>query len=199
MVNKNSRVVKSETFINNHKKLRIMEDLSKIVKLEYAATLQEAKKHLENGYEPVECAFGSESAVGSLVLDHHGKYSNEDAVSVKAARLALEGRKQNQFVVTGTPDCDQIYAIAALSGLIPVKMDDALAIAEIDIDPIGRDKTMERYLPILMFEQRTQHLQQHPNCLESSYTALGELIKVFDGKFHSSDIDEAINKEKLRK
>ena len=115
---------------------------------------------------------------------------------MKAARLALEGKRQNQFVVTGTPDCDQIYAIAALSGLIPVNMDDAIAIAEIDIDPIGRDKTSERYLPILMFEQRTQHLT---NCLESSYTALGELIRIFSGKYHRSDIDEAINKEKLRK
>lgn len=172
-----------------------MEDLSKIVKIEYTSKWEEAEELSKKGYEPVECAFGDKSVVGKFVLDHHGRYSNEDAVSVKAAKLAIEGKRHHEFVVTGTPDCDQIYAIAALSGLIPISMDDAEAIAEIDVDPIGRDKTLERYLPILMFEQRTQGLL---NCRESSYTALGELVRIFNREYHSSDIDEAIKKETFR-
>jgi len=163
--------------------------------LRYAQTLEDAINHEKEGYEPVECSFGKHSAVGKLILDHHGPYSKHDAVSLKAARFALKGVKLKNFVVTGDADCDQCYAIAALSAQIPVKLEQAEAVAEIDTDPVGRDKTSERYIQILMFEQKTNL----NHCLESSYKSLDELIRIYNGDYDSKEVRQAINNEKERK
>ena len=100
----------------------------------FANTLEEALNARDRGYEPVECAFGRDSVVGDLCLDHHGMYSQEEAVSIKAARLAKDGVTRHKFVVAGTPDADQMYAAAVLSRNIPIDFKDAEAIAQYDID-----------------------------------------------------------------
>jgi len=167
------------------------------VNIRYAQTLEEAINYEKEGYEPVECSFGKHSVVGKLLLDHHGQYSGQDAVSIKAAKFALNGIKLKNFVVTGEADCDQCYAIAALSGpQIPVKIEHAEAIAEIDTDPVGRDKTNERYIQTLMFEQKTQNLKY---CLESSYKSLDELIRIYNNHYDSNEVNQAINNERERK
>jgi hypothetical protein len=163
------------------------------MELKYANTAIEAHEAAENGFEPVECSFGKESIVGGYVLDHHGKYSCEDAVSIKAAKMALDGINLEKFVVTGEADCDQVYAIAALSGpKIPISLDEAVAVAEIDIDPIGRDRTLDRYIKILMHWQKTERL---PHCLESTYKSIGYAIEIFNGRYSSEDVSSAIHQE----
>ncbi len=163
-----------------------------MAELRYAQNMEEALKALEEGFEPVECSFGPDSVIGKYKLDHHGKYSGEEAVSVKAAKLALAGERCDRFVVTGAADCDQSYAIAALSGYIPINIDEAMAIAEVDMDQIGKDMTSERYLRILLFDQKTLNL---PNCLESTQEALFEFTNIFNGDYSDTDINEAVKNE----
>ena len=162
----------------------------------FANSKEEAERALEKGFEPVECAFGRDSVIGPLKLDHHGEYSHLEAVSISAAKLALEGITQDKFVVTGKADCDQCYAIAALNERIPIDLDEARAIAEMDVDPIGRDLTSERYLKYLMFHQITRDL---PNCLNSTKKALEELVRIFNNEFDQTDVQRAISKEHKRR
>ena len=163
----------------------------------YAQDMKEALEATKRGFEPVECSFGRDSVVGIYKLDHHGQYSSEEAVSIKAARLALEDVKLEKFVVTGAADCDQCYAIAALSGpKIPINLNEATAVADIDIDPIGRDLTSDKYIRILIFNQKTQSL---PNGLDSTLKSLYELIEIFNGRYSEEDVKAAIEKENKRK
>ncbi|MFA5888094.1 MAG: hypothetical protein WC852_05285 [Candidatus Nanoarchaeia archaeon] len=163
----------------------------------YASTMKEATEAVKNGFEPVECSFGREgTAVGKYKLDHHGAYSSEEAVSLKAARLALNGVKLEQFVVAGAADCDQCYAIASLGSLIPVNLAEAEAVAEIDVDPIGRDFTSEKYVRMLMFDQKTRNM---PNCLESTLKSLDVLVEIFNGRYTAEDVRKAAEDELQRK
>lgn len=163
----------------------------------YASSIKEALEAAEKGYEPVECSFGREgTAVGKYKLDHHGTYSSEEAVSLKAARLALGGVKLEKYVVTGAADCDQCYAIASLGSLIPVNLAEAEAVAEIDVDPIGRDFTSEKYIRMLMFDQKTKNM---PNCLESTLKSLDALVEIFNGRYTDDDVRKAAEDELQRK
>jgi hypothetical protein len=150
--------------------------MEKEIEILYAPTLEQATLALEAGYEPVECSFGRESVVGEYVLDHHGKYSAEEAVSTKAAKLASDGIKLNRFVVTGAADTDQMYAVAALAGAIPIRMEDAEAIAEMDVDPIGRNILDERYVRVLLHKQ--EYLDS-TNGQKSSVRSLAAAIRIF--------------------
>lgn len=167
------------------------------VNLIFATTEAEAIAARDNGYEPVECPFGPVSVVGKFFLDHHGPYSQNEAVSIRAARLVLEEDVfLRNFVVTGSADCDQSYAISVLSRNIPARLDEATAVAELDVDPVGRDKTAPRYIRCLMFEQRTRGL---PDCLDSSRTSLENLITIFNGEYTETDVALAIQHEEKRK
>lgn len=165
------------------------------IDLAYALTVGEARDFREQGYEPVECAFGGESVVGGLLLDHHGKYSGEEAVSIKAARLRQGGISRNKFVVTGKADCDMCYAIVALSGRIPVNLDEAAAIAELDLDWIGRDRRGPRYIRSLMFDLETETLSPS---LESSVRAVKWAEKIFNGNYGDEDTARALEMENER-
>lgn len=69
---------------------------------------------------PIECAFGNESIVDDLELDHHGSMSHLEGVAIRAYRDHFGRRRDNPvFVVTGFPDEDACFAIAALAGIIP--------------------------------------------------------------------------------
>lgn len=85
-----------------------------------AASADEARAALADGYEPVECAFGGESVVGPLGLDHHGALADRPPVCRQALsamswpdRASLSG-PLTRFVAAGPPDADASLAIAIL-------------------------------------------------------------------------------------
>jgi hypothetical protein len=121
----------------------------------YAASIEEAQRYLAQGYEPVECSFGAHSVVGPLVLDHHGQLSHEVPVSIKAAKLALghPGTPlRTRFVVAGMPDADAVYTVLVLSRAVLPDLEIATALATLDRDPIGIDRTQGEYIRELLFE-----------------------------------------------
>lgn len=88
--------------------------------IEIAHNVSEAKKLLKNGFCPVECSFGDESVVDGLKMDHHGPLSDLEGVAIRAYRDHYGARASDpHFAVTGTPDEDACFAIAALAGKIP--------------------------------------------------------------------------------
>lgn len=166
------------------------------VELVYANNMQEAENARDGGFEPVECAFGSSSVVGPRILDHHGPYSANEAVSIRAAKLVAGGDSCNKFVVAGRPDHDQIYACGVLSLNIPANLDQAEAVAEMDVDPIGRDRTSPRYLPEILFEQGTQGIARN---LSGAQNALNCLIDIYSRPHSSEEIALALRNEEIRK
>jgi hypothetical protein len=92
------------------------------IKIIHTSSLQEAERLTKEGWEPIECSIDGQSVVGRLQMDHHGKLSGLEGVAVRAYRdhfgACSEGKSQG-FIVTGVPDEDQTFAIAALSGMLP--------------------------------------------------------------------------------
>ncbi len=86
----------------------------------WTASVDEVRTLAARGFEPVECALGSESIVGPLEMDHHGRLSHLEGVALRAYRDHF-GRLRDdpRFVVTGTADADATFAIAALAGVLP--------------------------------------------------------------------------------
>lgn len=124
------------------------------LELVYATSLEEAQVYAQSGYEPVECSFGSVSVTGKWKLDHHGELADEEPVSLKAARIAMASDFQPQvrWLVAGMPDSDAIYAILVLSGLVAPDLQIAQALAELDLDPVGIDRTEGCYLREVLFQ-----------------------------------------------
>jgi hypothetical protein len=95
------------------------------------------------GYCPVECSINGHSIVDDLVMDHHEDRSHLEAVSIRAIRDHAGAREHDpRFVVVGACDADASFAIAALSGLIPLNAATVTlgkTIGLMDTDPIGRD------------------------------------------------------------
>jgi len=122
--------------------------------LVYARDAREAESYRDAGWEPVECSFGKESIVGPLRLDHHGPLADEEPVSIKAAKLVLDNPEimVSKFVVAGMPDPDAIYTILVLSRTIEPSLSIGNAIAELDLDPIGIDRTQGDYLRNVLFD-----------------------------------------------
>lgn len=86
----------------------------------WTASVDEVRALLARGYEPVECALGSESIVGPLQMDHHGRLSHLEGVALRAYRDHFGSRRETpRFVVTGTADADATFAIASLAGVLP--------------------------------------------------------------------------------
>lgn len=159
------------------------------VEVKFVLDLLEAQSLAKQGFEPVECSFGNESVVGPLKLDHHGELSSEEPVSLKATKLAQEGIRRNRFVVTGTPDADQIYAILALSGQVTPDLDLARSIAEIDLDPINHSRLEPKYLRIVIFFQVLDHSAKMIQSQEAVEKALLIGKRIFDT---SKEIDPKI-------
>ena len=170
--------------------------MSEKVTFVYANNLGEAEKARNEGFEPVECAFGLVSVVGPRELDHHGAYSKNEAVSIKAAKLAIGGDRHGKFVVAGRPDHDQIYACAVLSSSIPAVLAEAEAVAEMDTDPIGRDRTSSRYLNDLLFEQTTKNLSR--DC-SGAYQALALLVDIYTRAPSQEELSIALDLERKRR
>lgn len=111
---------------------------------------EEAQRHLQDGYCPVECSFGTVSVVDKLNMDHHGDLSHLEPVSLRAYRDHYGARSDDaRFVVTGDADADACFAIASLAGVIPKSTPEqgeegcfqslASTIALIDDTPVGFD------------------------------------------------------------
>ncbi len=105
-----------------------------------------ARLKRDEGFCPVECSFGDESVLDSLAMDHHGRESGREPVSIRAWRDHRGARAADpRFVVTGSADADATFAIAALAGMLPDASsgmssinDLARCIGEMDMDPFQR-------------------------------------------------------------
>jgi hypothetical protein len=144
------------------------EPLAPALTLHVAATALEARQLCAQGFCPVECAFGGESILDALAMDHHGTESHREAVSIRAWRDHAGARRTDpRFVVTGTPDADATFAIAALAGLLPKPTPGgldpaqlALRIAELDVDPFHRPATEDPAgLAVLLFNRLASRTQ----------------------------------------
>lgn len=166
----------------NHKRI----EFNHSIFLAYAHNFGVAKSWVSKGYEPVECAYGNAgSVVGKYTLDHHGIFSQEEPVSIRAARLAIDRTHLTKFLAAGMPDPDAVYAILTLSHNITPDLEIAGAIAELDVDPIGIDRTQHRYIRNPIFEML---LGSPKRSLDSFIEALKVGILAFDKK----DITENI-------
>ena len=164
----------------------------KVAQIVYAKTVEQAEAFLKEGYEPVECSFGNVSVVGPLVLDHHGIYSSEPAVSVKAVSLAKQGIIVEKFVTTGFVDTDAAYTIGVLFGAIPPDEEEAQAIAELDTNPRLYDQTEQRYRRSLIYRRATIHL---PLSLEGFVSGVEQAIRVFNGRYEPEEDGAAVAAE----
>lgn len=137
--------------------------------IEVCNDADEVRRLVDAGWCPIECAFGTESIVDALRMDHHGSMSHEESVAIRACRDHYGVRAGDpRFMLAGIADADATFAIAALAGLVPAPHDpgtlyalDAMTttrsadrgtdaevfdslrlahtIAVMDTDPIGRD------------------------------------------------------------
>ncbi len=123
--------------------------------------IDEIRAYVAQGWCPVECSVDGESVVDELVMDHHGKLSHLEAVSIRAYRDFFGVRRDDpRFVIAGGADADATFAAAAIAGILPhpsraAELEGrpadvierlsadlsplAETIAIIDTDPIGRD------------------------------------------------------------
>jgi len=104
----------------------------------------EASALRDQGYEPIECAFGQYGSVmGEFDMDHHGLESHREGVALRACRDLYGACKGDlRFVVTGTPDADAVLAIIALGALVEescISPPFYTLVNEHDTDPIGID------------------------------------------------------------
>jgi len=105
--------------------------------IETVKTAAEAQTLTDAGYTPVECAFGAESVVCELRLDHHGSLSDLPPACVQAVKHAGSRRADARFVVTGAPDADAVLCIAIVSGAVdPAGLGGLIAlVADRDVNP----------------------------------------------------------------
>ncbi len=167
------------------------------LELVYATSLEQARAYAEEGYEPVECSFGSTSVTGKWKLDHHGELADEEPVSLKAARIAMESDFQPQlrWLVAGMPDSDAVYAILVLSGLVSPDLQIAQALAELDLDPVGIDRTQGYYLREVLFQMSGPKL----NSLHGFLSACEVGLKAFaPGDIPSDLLRQGLESEKQR-
>lgn len=129
------------------------------IKIAFEKNAEKVATLVAEGYCPVECSFGEKNIVDDLVMDHHGKYSDLESVTVRAYRDCFGVRAEDPRFVVNHIDADCIFAIASLAGLLPhpeskyaatlpafkqaAWKQNLLPLAEtiaiIDTDPIGRD------------------------------------------------------------
>lgn len=120
-----------------------------MIEVRHSSSAAEIRALAAHGYEPIECSIGGASLVGELEMDHHGERSHLEGVAIRAYRDLFGRRRADpRFVVTGEPDEDATFAIAALAGLLPARERlDLLPLARLidraDTDPIGLDLSAE--------------------------------------------------------
>jgi hypothetical protein len=155
----------------------------------------------DDGYEPIECAFGQHGSVlGRYALDHHGTESHREGVALRACRdLYGACRRDRRFVVTGTPDADAVLAIVALAGLVSKG-----ALSETfyrlvdrqDVDPIGLDLFEVSGGPELAwFNQRPE---LHPT--EAGFRrALADMVHLLTDGVPNAELDRTLASDRNRR
>jgi hypothetical protein len=138
-----------------------LEDSLHIIHTNY---IEEARRLTQEGFEPIECAFGEGSVLGPLAMDHHGPESWREGVALRACRDHYGARQDDpRFVVTGTADADATLAIIALSGLVPQNNLDPTfyeLVNRRDLDPIHIDLLDEPKGEELLAFQQTEKLRR---------------------------------------
>jgi len=159
-----------------------------MLSLLHVATTDEARHFAALGYCPVECSFGAESVVDGLRMDHHGKLSTLEPVSLRAYRDRADARRSDPcFVVTGAADADATFAIAALAGLLPAPgtpdfscvMKLAATIARADMNPFAErwEESPEGVL-LLAYKQQMQKCPHDAASFEKGVKLWVSLITV---------------------
>lgn len=183
------------------------------LQIRYASTREEAEFGRDRGYEPIECSFGDCSVIGRLGLDHHGIFSHEEPVSLKAVRLVMEqgGRDRideskstnfeavaNSFQFAGMADADAVYAALVLSRVVRPSWELGKAIGELDVDPIGIDRRREPYVRSAAFDM----YGVPPQDLEGFRQALENGARVFGPEQLGRDLYEqacAFESDRIRR
>lgn len=169
--------------------------------IRFTHSYDEACRLRDEGYEPIECAFGQYGSVlGPLALDHHGTESHREGVALRACRDHHGARAADpRFVVTGTPDADAVLAIVALADLVP---EGAIAPAfytlvnRHDTDPIGHDLMISpEGLSLSWFNQRP-HLTQSE---EGFRQAIGHMVTLLTRGLDARDEVQIKGSERARR
>lgn len=150
------------------------------VDIVYTDSYIDACRLRDQGYEPIECAFGGYGSVlGPLAMDHHGTESHRPGVAIRACGEFFGQRKEDpRFVVTGTPDADAILAIVALSAMVEqedISESFCTLVDRYDRDPIGIDLTVEPSGTLLLAFNQTQ-LPRGREGFERGLTKMVELL-----------------------
>jgi len=151
------------------------------LELKFSNHYQTVMSLRDEGYEPIECAFGQYGSVmGPLNMDHHGEESHREGVALRACRDLYGARVHDpRFAVTGTPDADAVLAIIALAGLVPKHRLDPefyTLVNRYDTDPIGIDLFTEPSgLGLAWFNQVT-HLTQSEEGFRRGIDAMVSLL-----------------------
>ena len=166
-----------------------------VLEICFTNRFEDACRLRDDGYEPIECAFGQHGSVmGRYNMDHHGLESHREGVAIRACRDHYAALSHDRrFVVTGSPDADAVLAIIGLAGLVPknrlqpsfFKLVDAH-----DRDPIGMDLlTLPHGLELMWFNQ-IHGLAQNTKGFQA---AVGHMVNLLT---HGLDEDQKTAVEK---
>ena len=171
------------------------------IDIQYTNDYNEAVRLRDQGYEPIECAFGQYGSVmGPLCMDHHGVESHREGVALRACRDAYGARQTDpRFVVTGAPDADAVLSIIALAGLVPaaqIPRPFYELVNRYDTDPIGIDLTETA------LGTRLAWFNQIPNVgqTESGFrSALDSMIRLLSDEVSEGELEKVRRADEHRR
>lgn len=167
------------------------------MKIIHVSTFEEVEALKAEGFCPVECSFGNESSVDSLMMDHHGKLSHLTGVALRANEEHFGARKDDpRFVVTGDADKDATFAIYRLCGMGPSGLSDLAAlINRVDTDPIGvRLEETEEGRMLLLWSR----LASHAKDATAFYAGVDRWRWLLEGRKPEALLSAIAEEEKLR-
>lgn len=167
----------------------------------FTNSAEEACALRDQGFEPIECAFGQYGSVlGPLALDHHGTESHREGVALRACRDLYGARQRDpRFVVTGTPDADAVLAIVALAGLVPQGALDPRfyeLVNRQDLDPIGLDLLKSPEGVLLVWFNQQEHLTQSE---EGFHKAITHMVRLLTEGLPASERQAVETKDRHRR
>ena len=167
--------------------------------IRYTNSFEEACRLRDEGYEPVECAFGGHGSVlGPLAMDHHGTESWRQGVAIRAFGDDFGARERDpRFVVTGTPDADATLAIVGLAAAIPrdlVPDGFVQLVDEQDTAPIGLDLTTHPFGPWLLKFNQTEL----PRGEEGFRMAVAAMLALLRRGIPEEDLRHILGRERSR-